>query len=51
MKTKASNYLDRISVLRSLKMEDPPCSGWLCVNLTQARDIREERVSVEEMPP
>jgi hypothetical protein len=26
------------------------CAGWFCVNLTQARVIREEKASVEEMP-
>jgi hypothetical protein len=27
------------------------CTGWFCVNLTQARVIREEGGSVEETPP
>jgi hypothetical protein len=27
------------------------CTGWVCVNLTQARIVREEGASVEKMPP
>ena len=31
--------------------ENGMCPGWFCVNLTQARVLREEGASVEKMPP
>jgi hypothetical protein len=34
-----------------LDLVDADCTGWFCVNLTQAGVLTEKGVSLEEVPP